>query len=162
MLDNFSRFCCRLLTFFKITFFKKLFQEHYQSGKRIESRSGPTFSLTRSKLFEKIISRWQKSPPARKEFNYIILCLKLYVVSVQIWVKLFAKVISRQQKSLLVRKLLCLIFYVIFFYFRISTFRSATSLEMCLYPLPALLITEHLPVFIVMNLSRTGPSDVRN
>ena len=27
-----SRFCCCLLTFFKINFFKKLFHEHYQSN----------------------------------------------------------------------------------------------------------------------------------
>ena len=31
MLGNFSCFCCRLLTFFKNKFFKKFFQEHYQS-----------------------------------------------------------------------------------------------------------------------------------
>ena len=29
----FSCFCCYLLTFFKIDFFKKFFQEYYQSGK---------------------------------------------------------------------------------------------------------------------------------
>ena len=31
MLGNCSCFCCHLLTFFIITLFKKLFQEHYQS-----------------------------------------------------------------------------------------------------------------------------------
>ena len=30
MLGNFSCFCCRLLHFCKINFFKKIFQEHYQ------------------------------------------------------------------------------------------------------------------------------------
>ena len=37
MLGNFSRFCRRLMTFFKINLFKKFFQEHYQSVKRFES-----------------------------------------------------------------------------------------------------------------------------
>ena len=39
MLGNFSCFCCHLLTFFKINFFKKNFQEYYQSIKyqRIKS-----------------------------------------------------------------------------------------------------------------------------
>ena len=42
MLGNFFIifFCC-LLTFFKINFFKKIFQEHYQSAKQFGSRSGP-------------------------------------------------------------------------------------------------------------------------
>ena len=39
MLGIFSCFGCRLLTFFKINFFKKFFQERYQSGKRFDSRS---------------------------------------------------------------------------------------------------------------------------
>ena len=30
MMGNFSYFCCRLLTFFKINFFKKFFQKYYQ------------------------------------------------------------------------------------------------------------------------------------
>ena len=33
MLGNFSYFCCRLVIFFKIYFFKIFFQEHYQSVK---------------------------------------------------------------------------------------------------------------------------------
>ena len=41
MLGNFSCFCCRLLTFFKIILFEKFFQEHYQSDERFGSRSGP-------------------------------------------------------------------------------------------------------------------------
>ena len=41
MLAKFSSFC-RLLTVLKITFFKKFFQENYQSVKRLGSRSGPT------------------------------------------------------------------------------------------------------------------------
>ena len=43
MLDNFSRICFSLLTFFKMNFLKKFFLEHYQSVKRFASRSGPTF-----------------------------------------------------------------------------------------------------------------------
>ena len=69
MLGNFSCFCCRLLTFFqwlffKLKFFKKFFQEHYQSVKQLGSRSVPTFCLPwfESKLFAKVISRWQVSP----------------------------------------------------------------------------------------------------
>ena len=42
MQGNFSCFCCRLLPFFKINFFKKFY--HYQSVKWFRSRSGPTFS----------------------------------------------------------------------------------------------------------------------
>ena len=34
MLGNFSSFFCHLQIFYKIYFFKKLFQEHYQSVKR--------------------------------------------------------------------------------------------------------------------------------
>ena len=43
MLGNFSCFWCLLLTFFKINFFKKFFQEQYQSIKWFGPRSGPTF-----------------------------------------------------------------------------------------------------------------------
>ena len=44
MLGNFSHFCRPLLKFyFKINFFKKIFQEYYQSVKWFGSRSGPTF-----------------------------------------------------------------------------------------------------------------------
>ena len=32
MLDNFSCFCCHLLSIFKINFFKKFFREDYQVG----------------------------------------------------------------------------------------------------------------------------------
>ena len=39
-MGNFSCFCCRLLTFFKINFFKKYFQEHFHSVKLVGSRSG--------------------------------------------------------------------------------------------------------------------------
>ena len=68
-------FCCRLLTFFKINFFKKIFQEHYlyQSVKLFGSRSEPTFcpSLSASKQFAKIISRRLKSLLAGKELMII-------------------------------------------------------------------------------------------
>ena len=59
MMGNFSCFCCRLLTFFKINFFNKFFQEHYQSVKQFGSRSG-------SKLFAKVISRRNQLPLVRK------------------------------------------------------------------------------------------------
>ena len=39
----FSCFCCGLLNFCKIIFFKKLFQEHYQSVKWFGSSSGQIF-----------------------------------------------------------------------------------------------------------------------
>ena len=57
--------------FFKINFFKTLFQEHYQSVKQFGSRSGPTFcrSWSGSKPFAKDISR-QKSPLAWKELMF--------------------------------------------------------------------------------------------
>ena len=48
--------------------FKKFFQEHYQSVKWFESRSGPTFCRSWSgyKLFTKLISRRQKLPLKRR------------------------------------------------------------------------------------------------
>ena len=55
--------------FFKINFFKKFFQEHYQSDKQFESRSGLTLQRFGSKLFAKVISRRQKLPLAGKELN---------------------------------------------------------------------------------------------
>ena len=71
MLGNSPCFYCRLLTFFKINFFKILFQEHYQSVKQSGSRSGLTFCLLKnvcpefgSKLCTKIISRRQTLPLA--------------------------------------------------------------------------------------------------
>ena len=71
MLGYFSCFFSCLLTFFKINFFKKFSQEYYQSVKRFGSRSEPTFcqSWSGSKLFPKVISRWQKASLARKELN---------------------------------------------------------------------------------------------
>ena len=36
MLGNISCFLCRLLTFFKINFFKKFFQEHHQYVKQLD------------------------------------------------------------------------------------------------------------------------------
>ena len=56
MLGNFSCFCCRLLTFFKINFFQKFFHEHYQSVIQFSSRSGPTLCWCRSglKLFARV------------------------------------------------------------------------------------------------------------
>ena len=68
-MGNFSCFCCRLLTFSKLTYSKKFFQEHYQSVYQFEARSRLTFcrSCSGSKLFAEVNSRQQKSPFARKE-----------------------------------------------------------------------------------------------
>ena len=57
--------------FFKINFFKILFQKHYQCVKQFGSRSGPAFcwSWSGSKIFAKVISWLQKSQLARKEFT---------------------------------------------------------------------------------------------
>ena len=68
MLGNFSCICCRMPTFFKISFFKNFFQKHLQSVRWFGSRSGPTHcqSWSGSKLFENIISRKQKSTLARE------------------------------------------------------------------------------------------------
>ena len=70
ILGNFACFC-HLLTFLKINFFDKLFQEHNQSVKGLGSRSGQTFSLScsGSKLFAKVIKRCQKSISANKELK---------------------------------------------------------------------------------------------
>ena len=62
MLGNFSSFCCRLLTFFKINSFKEFVQEHYHRDKQFGSRSG-------SKLFAIVISRQQNLLLARIEFS---------------------------------------------------------------------------------------------
>ena len=54
----FMFFCC-LLSFFKINFFEKFFQEYHQCVKKIGSRSGSTFCPAWSwfNLFAKVISR---------------------------------------------------------------------------------------------------------
>ena len=52
MLGNLSCFCCRLLTFFQINFFKIFFQEHYQSVKQFGYRSGLTFCRAVAQLVE--------------------------------------------------------------------------------------------------------------
>ena len=72
MLGNFFMLFLLSAYCLKISFFKNFFQEHYQSIERFGSRSGPTFCQcwSGSKLFVKVISRWQKSPLARKELNY--------------------------------------------------------------------------------------------
>ena len=65
---------CRLWIFFKSYFFKNIFQEYHQCVKQFGSRSGPKFcrAWSGSKLFAKVISRWQKSPLAGKEFRSIV------------------------------------------------------------------------------------------
>ena len=58
--------------FFFFNFFKQIFQEYHQSVKQFGSRSGLTFcrAWSGSKLFAKVISRWQKSPLAGKELTF--------------------------------------------------------------------------------------------
>ena len=74
MLGNFS---CLVVCwfFFKIDFSEKFFQEHYQSVKWFESRSGPTFcrSWFGSNLFAKIISRRRKLPLGNKVLTLVML-----------------------------------------------------------------------------------------
>ena len=55
--------------FFKINFFTKLLQEHYQSVKRFGSRPGPTFCRSRSgsKLSAKVISSPLQSTFSKKK-----------------------------------------------------------------------------------------------
>ena len=68
IMGNFSCFCYRLLTLFKVNFIKKFLQEYYQSAEWFGSESGPSFCRSRSgsKLFAKVISRQQKPPLLRK------------------------------------------------------------------------------------------------
>ena len=55
---KFFMIICRLLNFFKISFFEKFLQDYHQSSKQFVSRSGPTFCRARSgsKMFAKVIS----------------------------------------------------------------------------------------------------------
>ena len=69
---------CRPWFFFLINFFqkkkkKKCFQEYHQSVKQFGARSGPTFcwAWSGSKLFAKVMSRWQKSPLVGKELIFV-------------------------------------------------------------------------------------------
>ena len=59
--------------FSKLTFFNKIFKEHYLSVKRHRPRSGPTFCWSRSgsQLFAKVISRRQKFMMERVTCNHI-------------------------------------------------------------------------------------------
>ena len=74
MLGNFAWFFV-ICGYFKKknNFFQKLFQEYHQSVKQFRSRSGLTFCRvwSGSKLFAKVVSRWQKSPLAVKELMNI-------------------------------------------------------------------------------------------
>ena len=71
MLGNFACFFVVCGFSFKIIFFQKIFQVYYQNVKQFGFRSGPTKCWNRSgsKLFAKVLSRWQKSPPAGKELR---------------------------------------------------------------------------------------------
>ena len=53
MLGNFSCFSCHLLNFFKINPFKNFFQEHYQSVKRLGSRSKTIWFQTVCIIYKK-------------------------------------------------------------------------------------------------------------
>ena len=72
LLAGYFFFFLRLLSadfFFKINFFKKFFQEHYQSVKRFGSRSvGPDLGPN---CLQRFYSRRQKLPLARKELLYV-------------------------------------------------------------------------------------------
>ena len=91
----------RLLTFFKIIIFEKLFQEYYQRVRQFRSRSGPIFCLSRStfKLFANVFSRrqkWQRKNLSRiwqwmvRQINY----WSFYPVSIN---KSIIRVNKRQQ-----------------------------------------------------------------
>ena len=81
---NFKRFAClvvfnacRLLTFFKINYFKNI--QRHQSVKHFVSRPGPTCrSWSGSKLFVKVISSWQKASSAIRELSTDNILKKLY------------------------------------------------------------------------------------
>ena len=70
--------CC-LLIFFKINFFKKFIQEHQQSIKQLESRSGQTLCIMQAlfgyKLFAKVISRMHKQVKSLRNI-YSKTCVK--------------------------------------------------------------------------------------
>ena len=83
MLGIFSCFCCLLLTFIKINFFKKFFQEHFQSIKQFTSSDVGPHQLSGSKLFAKVIIR-RLLPSARKEFQPILYANILKVFSVKL------------------------------------------------------------------------------
>ena len=79
MLGNFSCFCCRLLTFLKFTFSKKIrVSITVWRSKPLETLNGflsgrtERWSWSNSKLFAKIISRWRKSPLACKAFKHVL------------------------------------------------------------------------------------------
>ena len=95
MLGNFLCFCCRLLTFSKLSFSHKKNPKHYQSVKLFGSSSGPTFcrSWSESKLFAKVIRRRQKSLP-RKELihthvrlliSMMQIASKANIFSIKLW-----------------------------------------------------------------------------
>ena len=72
MLGNFSRFCCPMLTFFKINFFTILFHEHNHESNCLDTGQVSTFcrSWSGSKLFAIVIGRRQEMPLASKELKY--------------------------------------------------------------------------------------------
>ena len=72
MLGNFTCFFV-ICSFFKTIFSKKIFPEYHQSVKQFGSRSGPTFcqAWSGSKLFAKVISKWQKSPLVKKDLKEV-------------------------------------------------------------------------------------------
>ena len=76
MLGNFSCFCCRLLTFFKIyqnlIFQKKIFQEHYQCDRCVDPDQDQHFVWPDlGPYFLQRLAADNKSPLARKELRGI-------------------------------------------------------------------------------------------
>ena len=67
MLGNFSCFCCRLLTFFKIHFLEKNLSGTLSKRQAVVIQ----IRIDRVKTLLKIISRWQNLQLAREELNQI-------------------------------------------------------------------------------------------
>ena len=65
MLGNFSCFCCRLLTFSKLSFSKNC-EDHYQSIKQFGPRSGPTFCSVGPDLGPNCLQRLSADDESRR------------------------------------------------------------------------------------------------
>ena len=113
MLGSFSCIYYRLLTFFKINFLEKFFQEHYQSVKQFGFRSGPAFFLVCHDMAPNCLQRLS----ADDKISTCLINLSHHYQSVkqfgsrsgptfcQSGSKLFAKVISRQQSRSMLQNL---------------------------------------------------------
>ena len=96
MLGNLSGFCCDMSSadFFQNQLFQKFFQGHYQSVKWFGSRLGLAFcrSWSGSKLFAKLISRWQNKIASKERVNCST--LPLYSHPIELTLKVLAKIVS--------------------------------------------------------------------